>query len=150
MVIRFHSKSDTHRELSNFAPFSVDLDGERWPTTEHYYQAQKFADPVLQAKIRQAEQPILAKNLADEHRARMRPDWDAVKEAIMYRAVRRKLELHAELRELLLATGDEEIVEDVPHDYYWGIGREGTGQNRLGRIMMRIRAELRAGVIGGV
>ena len=64
----------------------------------------------------------------------------------MYRAVRRKFELHAELRELLLATGDEEIAESAPNDYYWGVGREGTGQNRLGKIIERIRAELREGV----
>ena len=44
MTIRFFSKSETHREFSNFAPFPIDLDGKRWPTVEHYYQAQKFAD----------------------------------------------------------------------------------------------------------
>ena len=50
MTIHFFSKSETHREFSNFAPFAIDLDGERWPTTEHYYQAQKFTDPELQAR----------------------------------------------------------------------------------------------------
>jgi len=142
MAIRFFSQSETHREFSNFAPFGVDLDGERWPTTEHYYQAQKFADPELQAKIRKAEKPMIAKNLADKNRDRMRADWDAVKDDIMYRAVRRKFELHPELRDLLLATGEEAIVETVPNDYYWGVGREGTGQNKLGKIIERIRAEL--------
>jgi predicted NAD-dependent protein-ADP-ribosyltransferase YbiA (DUF1768 family) len=48
------------------------------------------------------------------------------------------------LRALLLATGDEEIAESAPNDYYWGVGREGTGENRLGKIIERIRAELRA------
>jgi ribA/ribD-fused uncharacterized protein len=146
MVIRFFSKSETHREFSNFAPFAIDLDGKRWPTTEHYYQAQKFTDPELQSRIRLAAKPIVAKKLADKHRNRIRPDWDAVKDDVMYRAVRRKFELHAELCELLLATGDEEIAESAPNDYYWGVGREGTGQNRLGRIIERIRAELRVGV----
>jgi ribA/ribD-fused uncharacterized protein len=145
MTIRFFSQSDTHREFSNFAPFGIDLDGKRWPTTEHYYQAQKFTDPKLQKDIRQALKPAIAKNIADKNKAAIRPDWDAVKDEVMYRAVRRKFELHAELRELLLASGDEEIVESAPTDYYWGVGREGTGQNRLGKIIERIRAELRAG-----
>ena len=149
MAIRFFSQSETHREFSNFAPFGIDLDGERWPTTEHYYQAQKFADPALQTKIRKAEKPIIAKNLADKHRDQMRPDWDAVKDEVMYRAVRRKFELHPELRDLLLATGEEEIVETVPNDYYWGVGRDGTGQNKLGKIIERIRAELRAAAAAG-
>src|SRR5260370_972666 len=90
MVIRFFSKSEAHREFSNFAPFAIDLDGKRWPTTEHYYQAQKFADAEMQAKIRKAEKPIIAKNLADKHRDRTRPDWEAVKDEVMYRAVRRQ------------------------------------------------------------
>ena len=147
MVIRFFSQSETYREFSNFAPFAIDLDGARWPTTEHYYQAQKFADPELQAKIRKADKPIIAKKLADKHRDRIRPDWGAIKDEVMYRAVRRKFELHPELRELLLATGDEEIVESVPTDYYWGVGRDGSGQNKLGRIIERIRDELRRGAM---
>ena len=143
MTIRFFSQSPTHRELSNFAPFWIDLDDARWPTVEHYYQAQKFTDPQLQAAIRAAEKPIIAKSLAEKNKAAMRPDWDAVKDEVMYRAVRRKFELHAELRALLLATGEEDIAESAPSDYYWGVGREGTGQNRLGKMMERIRAELR-------
>jgi ribA/ribD-fused uncharacterized protein len=142
MTIRFFSKSDTHREFSNFAPFPIDLDGKRWATTEHYYQAQKFTDAELQSKIRKAEKPIIAKNLADKYRAQIRPDWDAVKDEVMERAVRRKFELHEELRALLRATGDEAIEEAAPTDYYWGVGREGTGQNKLGKIIERIRAEL--------
>ena len=144
MTIRFFSQSETHTEFSNFAPFGIDLDGERWPTVEHYYQAQKFADAALQAKIRAAEKPIIAKSLADANKTAMRPDWDAVKDEVMYRAVRRKFELHAGLRDLLLATGDEDIAETAPTDYYWGVGQKGTGQNRLGKIIERIRAELRA------
>ena len=92
---------------------------------------------------RAAEKPIIAKSLAEKNKAATRPDWDAVKDEVMYRAVRRKFELHAELRALLLATGEEDIAESAPSDYYWGVGREGTGQNRLGKMMERIRAELR-------
>jgi ribA/ribD-fused uncharacterized protein len=149
VAIYFFSKSDTHREFSNFAAFPIELDGLRWPTTEHYYQAQKFTDEELRQKIRKAEKPIIAKKLAEKHRANIRPDWDAVKDDVMYRAVKCKFEAHAELRDLLLATGQEDIVEAAPTDYYWGVGREGTGQNKLGKIIERIRAELRAGGAGG-
>src|SRR5258708_14866318 len=127
MIIRFFSQSETHREFSNFAPFGIDLDDTRWPTVEHYYQAQKFADPQLRRKIRQAAEPLIAKNLADHNTAAIRPDWNAVKDEIMYSAGRRKFELHAPPLELLLATGDEDIAESAPNDYYWGVGREGTG-----------------------
>jgi ribA/ribD-fused uncharacterized protein len=145
MTICFFSQSETHREFSNFAPFGIDLDDALWPTVEHYYQAQKFAGPQLRETIRKAAKPVIAKSIADHNKAAIRPDWDAIKDEVMYRAVRRKFELHAQLQELLLATGEQDIVESAPNDYYWGVGREGTGQNRLGKIIERIRAELRAG-----
>jgi ribA/ribD-fused uncharacterized protein len=144
MAIHFFSQSATHREFSNFAPFGIDLDGAWWPTVENYYQAQKFTDPDLRASIRTAAKPIIAKNLADTNKATIRTDWDVAKDAVMYRAVRRKFEMHPALAALLLATGEEDIVETAPTDTYWGVGREGTGLNKLGQIMVRIRAELRA------
>jgi ribA/ribD-fused uncharacterized protein len=140
MAIYFYSKSDT----PNFAPFGIDLDGAWWPTVEHYYQAQKFADTTLRKSIRKAAKPQIAKSLADKNKAAIRPDWDQVKDEIMYAAVRRKFELHPALKAMLLVTGEEELFESAPTDTYWGIGRDGTGQNRLGRIITRIRDELRA------
>jgi ribA/ribD-fused uncharacterized protein len=74
----------------------------------------------------------------------MRADWDAVKDEVMYHAVRCKFASHPELKAMLLATDDEEIIEAVPTDTYWGVGRDGTGQNKLGKIIARIRDELRA------
>jgi hypothetical protein len=143
MAIHFFSKSETHREFSNFAPFGIELDDAWWPTVEHYYQAQKFADAGLRAKIRKAEKPPIAKGLADTNKAMIRPDWDQHKDEVMYRAVRCKFERHDEIKAMLLATGEEELVESAPTDTYWGVGRDGTGQNKLGKILMRLRDELR-------
>ncbi len=50
----------------------------------------------------------------------------------MRRAVLRKFEEHADIRAVLLATGDAVIVENAPSDYYWGCGADGSGQNKLG------------------
>ena len=144
MAIRFFSKSETHREFSNFAPFAIDHDDAWWPTAENYYQAQKFTDPELRKAIRKADKPVIAKSLADKNKAAIRPDWDAIKDDVMYRAVRRKFEQHPELKTMLLATGDEDIIESAPTDTYWGVGRDGTGLNKLGKIIARIRDELRA------
>lgn len=60
----------------------------------------------------------------------------------MLKAVRRKFELHTQLRKLLLATGSEELIENAPSDYYWGCGSDGSGQNKLGQLLMRVRLEL--------
>jgi ribA/ribD-fused uncharacterized protein len=106
---------------------------------------QKFTDPTLRKSIRKAQRPPIAKSLADKNKATTRPDWDQVKDEVMYAAVRRKFELHPELKAMLLATGEEELIEAAPSDTYWGVGRDGTGQNKLGRIIARIRDELRSG-----
>ena len=143
MTINFFSKSETHREFSNFAPFPIDLDGESWPSAEHYYQAQKFTDPALQEKIRTAKKPVIAKKLAQKYGSRARADWADAKDSVMERVVRAKFEQHASLHELLLSTSDEDLAEAAPNDYYWGVGADGTGQNRLGLLLMRIRPELR-------
>lgn len=49
---------------------------------------------------------------------------------------RKKFETHLEIRDLLLGTGEEELIESAPNDYYWGCGKHGTGQNKLGHILM--------------
>ncbi len=63
----------------------------------------------------------------------------------MFDAVLKKFETHDEIRDLLLSTGDENIIENAPGDYYWGCGKDGTGKNKLGLILMEVRERLRAG-----
>lgn len=61
----------------------------------------------------------------------------------MLRAVRAKFKQYADLAALLLATGDALIVEHARRDSYWGDGGDGSGANRLGQILMRVRDQLR-------
>jgi ribA/ribD-fused uncharacterized protein len=143
MAIKFFSASSTHSDFSNFAPYPIDLDGIEWASVEHYYQAQKFLDEAMRDEIRGFAKAGRVKRYAARYKACIRPDWSDMKDAVMDRAVRRKFERHESLRALLLSTGDEEIVEDAPNDCYWGSGRDGTGLNKLGLLLMRIRAELR-------
>jgi ribA/ribD-fused uncharacterized protein len=73
----------------------------------------------------------------------IRVDWEEVKDDVMLRAVRAKFEAYTTLKELLLSTGDEEIIEKTTKDLYWGCGTNGTGKNMLGIILMQVRSELR-------
>jgi ribA/ribD-fused uncharacterized protein len=145
MPIYFYSnREEPYGCFSNFSPHGVHLDGEWWPTTEHFFQAQKFRDEAQRAQIRRASSPKEAANRGRDRSRPLRPDWEKVKDDAMRRAVRCKFETHAEIRAVLLATGDEEIVENAPGDYYWGCGKDGTGKNMLGIILMEVRAALRA------
>jgi N-glycosidase YbiA len=143
MTIYFYSTTDEHGFLSNFSRHGFELDGKRWKTVEHYFQAQKFAGTPHAERVRRAATPKEAKRLGNDRSAPLRADWEAVKDGVMRRAVLRKFATHEDLRVLLLASGDEELVENAPNDYYWGCGADGSGKNMLGRILVEVRAELR-------
>lgn len=142
--ILFYSVREPYGEFANFSRHSFkDQSGRRWPTVEHYFQAQKFLDPDLQEKIRNMKTP---REAAAEGRSRSNPlrrDWESVKDGIMYYAVYQKFKQNKELTELLLSTKDWEIVEHSKKDSYWGDGGDGYGKNMLGRILMQVREELR-------
>jgi ribA/ribD-fused uncharacterized protein len=74
----------------------------------------------------------------------LRADWEQVKDDVMREAVRQKFLTHADIQKVLLATGDEELVEATSNDYYWGCGTNGTGKNMLGKILMEVRREIRS------
>jgi ribA/ribD-fused uncharacterized protein len=67
-----------------------------------------------------------------------------VKDDVMRRALRAKFEQNPELREQLLATGEAHLIEHTATDSYWGDGGDGSGLNRLGELLMELRAQLRA------
>lgn len=143
MTIYFYSTLGDYGCFSNFSDHGFELDGEYWSTTEHYFQAQKFATTPHVEQIRQLKTPKEAAKMGRSRQLPLRKDWEEVKDDIMGKAVLRKFETHPEIREILLATGDREIVENAPGDYYWGCGKDGSGKNMLGQILMEVREILR-------
>lgn len=142
--IEFYSVTDKYGEFSNFAAFPIALDGDRWPTSEHYFQALKFKEAALRKRIRHAKTPMLAARLGRSRSNPLRRDWESVKVEVMTKAVRAKFTQYPDLREILLATGDAKLIEHTTNDSYWGDGGDGSGRNMLGRILMRVRDELAA------
>jgi ribA/ribD-fused uncharacterized protein len=143
MAIYFYSKNEENSWLSNFSPHGVEMDGLWFPTVEHYFQAQKFHDEDYREKIRIAKTPAESKTLGRSRKVKLRDDWEEVKEEIMHAACLKKFQAHPELCQRLLSTGDEELIESAPNDYFWGCGRNGSGQNKLGQILMQVREELK-------
>ena len=143
MTIYFYTTQDKYGCFSNFSRHGLELDGTWWPTSEHYFQGQKFVGTPHAEQIRMVKTPKDAAKMGRDRKRPLRPDWEEVKDDIMRRAVLRKFETHADIREILLGTGDEEIVENAPRDYYWGCGANGTGKNKLGQILMEVREILR-------
>jgi ribA/ribD-fused uncharacterized protein len=145
MTIYFYSHTeDPYGCFSNFSRHGIKLDDLWWPTTEHYFQAQKFVGTPYAERIRQAATPNMAAKLGRSHAQPLRSDWEDVKDEIMQRAVLCKFETHPGPRQILLDTNDEELVENATRDYYWGCGKDGSGKNQLGQTLVTVRTLLRA------
>jgi ribA/ribD-fused uncharacterized protein len=131
--------------FSNFAPSPLVIDEKRYPTSEHYFQSQKFVgNPAYAAQIAAASSPSAAAKLGRSRAYPIRPDWDAVRDAIMLRALRAKFGQNPDLREILTSSSPRKLVEHRAADSYWGDGRTGLGQNRLGVLLMQVRSGLLA------
>src|SRR4051794_24157894 len=141
--ILFYRLREPYGEFSNFSPHPIELKGRVWPTAEHYFQAQKFADTAHEETIRQAKSPMIAARMGRSRERPLRQDWETVKDNIMREAVRAKFEQHASLKSMLLNTGEAELIEHTSNDSYWGDGGDGAGKNRLGQLLMELREHLR-------
>lgn len=142
-VIYFYSTADEYGCFSNFSRHAFSLDDKYWLTSEHYFQAMKFEGTEHEEAVRQAKTPKRAASIGRDRKRPLRPDWEQVKDDVMRKAVRAKFEQHDNIRQVLLGTGDAQIIENARHDYYWGCGADGTGKNMLGVILMEVREALR-------
>lgn len=132
--------SGDYRFLSNFFPAYVKYDGLYYNTTENAFQAAKTEDYSQRCQI-QSVSPGEAKRLG--RAVTLRPDWEFLKDGIMLDLLRQKFSKEP-LRAQLLATGAAKLVEGNSHnDHYWGVCN-GTGLNKLGELLMKVRAELLA------
>lgn len=154
--------------FSNFHPAPITVDGFRYPTSEHYFQASKFIYPGASPDhleyarlIATQSTPNKAKILANQkikggykwqqdlneiirHYAHVQinPNWDRIRDDVMSRAVLAKFTQHPNLAAELKRTGSALLVEHTSRDSYWGDGGDGSGQNRLGQILIWVRAQI--------
>ena len=143
MAILFYKTKEQYGCFSNFSRHSIWLDGQSWPTTEHYFQAQKYVGNPQYMKILEAATPRIAAELGRDRSIPIRKDWEEVKDGIMKKCVLRKFQCHDDIRKILVDTGDELLVENSPIDAYWGIGPKGDGKNMLGKILVEVRDYLK-------
>ncbi len=145
MAIRFYRVNEAYGCFSNFASYEITIDDKVWPTSEHFFQAQKFShNPRYQERIRGARTPHFAAELGRDSSYPIRRDWNAVRDDYMRWTVLEKFAQHRDICDILLETGDEKIIEATPKDNYWGEGRDGRGRNMLGVILVEVRRELGA------
>lgn len=92
--------------------------------------------------MRKAPSPMKAAEMGRNRRVKIVKNWDHKRDNVMLEAVRAKFTQHEDLAALLISTGDAKLIEHTENDSYWGDGRDGSGKNRLGKILMKVRDEL--------
>jgi ribA/ribD-fused uncharacterized protein len=143
MINIFDGKYDF---LSNFYPSRITIDCVSYPTVEHAFQAAKTRSFLKRIEISKLDTPREAKRAGRQ--VKLRSDWEEIKDQVMYDCLKEKFK-DKELRDKLLATGDEELIEGTTwHDNYWGNCscercKNIEGKNMLGKTLMRVREELR-------
>jgi hypothetical protein len=118
------------------------INGRTYPTNEHFFQSQKFVGTDYEDYIIQLGTPAKTAKEGKRRDFPLRPDWETVKEEVMLTGLRAKFS-DPVLAKRLLATGNKELIENSPYDFYWGCGANGTGKNRLGVLLMQVREELK-------
>lgn len=136
--------------LSNFCQTPIFFSGQEWPGVEQIFQAAKALDEGRREEFRS----LSAKEAKKAgKKIPIRPDWDQVKYDVMLKACRLKFKQNEEFKQKLLSTDHKKLIEgNYWHDNIWGQCqcekcKNIIGQNLLGKILMRIRAELRMGLL---
>lgn len=143
--ILFTKESDDYGFLSNFASYPITIDGVDFKSTEQFFQWSKFleTETVHRERILNTDTPQGAKKLGKSRSAKIQPDWNEKRNRVMAIALYHKFTQHGDLALQLIATGNAELVEDAWWDSYWGNGRDGNGQNKLGKLLMELRQFLK-------
>lgn len=145
--IRFYRANEKpYGALSNLYRREVEFEGRVYPTSEHAYQAGKASKPAVRDWILSAPSPSLAAMAAHGlYTWDIVPNWAQIKFDRMRAVLRAKFDQHADLRELLLSTGQARLVEagtvNNAVNRLWG-EVDGKGENMLGVMLMEVRAEL--------
>lgn len=141
-----------YRFLSNFYNCKIYLDGKLYKSVEAAYVASKTLDEEVKETVRLFDRAADAKAYTKIiiSSGKQRTDWcDEVRLEVMERLLRAKFsDTNKELKEKLIATGDKELIEaNIWGDRFFGVCR-GEGQNHLGKLLMKIRGELKCQQIG--
>ena len=137
--MKIDSFQGDYRFLSNFWPVQIHYEGLVYLSVEHAYQAAKTVN-------RECRRAILTLTAGQARRmgrvVPIREGWENIKLEIMLELLRLKFK-HPPLFKMLLDTGYAELIEgNTWGDYFWGVCR-GVGDNHLGKLLMKVRTELR-------
>lgn len=132
-------------DLSAFSAHEVEVDGINFKTVEHGYHALRIKPGPEREAIMRQRSPMDAWREGQKYKNNPNLLVDGYdKFVIMEKLCRAKLEQYEDVQNVLLATGNRELLKEYDTDYYWGTGADGSGENMMGKLWMKLRNELTA------
>ena len=144
--IEFYNLEAPFYEFTNFYPCrNLFIGNIKWKTSEHYFQASKFAGTPYFNCVSTLPSPRDAFKFSRERNVQrwIHPNWQSIKLTVMRRVLVEKFSQDETLLKILLKTGNAQLVEHTKNDRFWGDGGDGSGENHLGRLLVLVRDQLR-------
>jgi ribA/ribD-fused uncharacterized protein len=133
---------DDSNPLSSVSAHPIVLEDENWITAEHYVSARIVASSSLAKQISDCSSGERAAAMAKPWYRKKVANWKQLRKVLMTRAIYTKVQMYEEVRQALLETGEQLIVETSAYDHFWGIGRDQRGDNTYGKVLMDIRSKI--------
>ena len=131
--------------LDNFSSFKVEWNNYLYSSLEEAFQSRLFLPDYedISNRIKKSHSAHEAQKIMFENIDKVKYTYEE-QLIIMEELLRLKLEQNPYVKKKLLETKDYLIVEDSPKDSYWGWGLKRDGENKLGKLWMKLREEIKS------
>ena len=150
MSIDFYKEFGELGYLANYSEYGFYKDNNYYKTVEHYYQSEKFNNKELKEKIISSKTPKEASNIGRDKNNKRIDNFKNIKDNVMYEGCLLKFRQNKDIRSKLIETRNKEIREMTIDEYYWGVGKNLTGQNKIGKILMKVRDQVKEDIINKI
>ncbi|MBR6820780.1 MAG: DUF1768 domain-containing protein [Bacilli bacterium] len=149
-MIEFYKEFGELGYLANYSNHGFTKNGIFYKTVEHYYQSEKFNDPEIKNKIINADTPKEASNIGRDRNLKRIDDFKSIKNQVMFDGILEKFRQNRDIAYKLIETRNKKIAEATIDEYYWGIGKDKSGKNVIGDILVRVRERIKEEILDSI
>lgn len=149
-MIEFYKEFGELGYLANYSNHGFTKNGVFYKTVEHYYQSEKFDDPDIKNKIINADTPKEASNIGRDRNLKRIYDFKSIKNQVMFDGILEKFRQNRDIAYKLIETRNKKIAEATIDEYYWGIGKDKSGKNVIGDILVRVRERIKEEILDSI
>lgn len=150
MTIEFYKEFGELGYLANYSNYGFVKDGIYYKTVEHYYQSEKFDNKELKTKIINAKTPKEASIIGRDRSNKRKDNFKQIKKQVMYNGILEKFRQNRDIAYKLIETRNKDIAEATIDEYYWGIGKDKSGENNIGKILVNVREQIKKEIIDNI